>query len=232
MIAVRKSEDRGAFDFGWLDTKHTFSFGHYVDRKHMGFRTLRVINEDKVAPGQGFGRHPHADMEIISYVLQGQLAHGDSIGNARTIKPGEVQVMTAGSGVEHQEFNPSTTEQAHFLQIWLLPATRNARPSYDQKYFEPHTRADALKLIVSGDGRQGSLAINQDASLYASLLSGGKSVSHRFAPGRHGWVQVARGSVSVNGTALGPGDGAAISDETEVTLAASTDSEFLLFDLS
>ena len=232
MITVRKSEERGAFNFDWLDTKHTFSFGHYIDRKQMGFRTLRVINEDVVAPGQGFGRHPHADMEIITYVLSGELAHGDSIGNAKTIKPGEVQVMTAGSGIEHQEFNPSKTDPVHLLQIWILPKTRNAAPRYDQKYFDEASRAGALKLVVSEVGRDGSLAINQDARLYASTLKAGQSVTHRFTAGRHGWVQVAKGSVTVNDTPLATGDGAAISDVPSLLISAKQDAEILVFDLN
>ncbi len=237
MITVRKSSDRGRFDFGWLDTRHTFSFGQYHDPAHMGFRSLRVINEDYVAPGRGFDPHPHRDMEIISYVVQGALRHGDNIsspdspGHSLTLRPGEVQRITAGRGIVHSEVNPSDKEPVHLLQIWILPDRRGHTPGYDQREFPIAERTDTLRLVASPDGRAGSIPINQDADLYASVLSPGAAVSHTIRPERGAWVQVVKGDVSVNGVALGDGDGAAVEDENSLTLNSKGGAEFLLFDL-
>jgi redox-sensitive bicupin YhaK (pirin superfamily) len=232
MIEVRRSAERGHADHGWLSSRHTFSFAGYHDPRYMGFRALRVINEDRVQPGQGFGTHPHRDMEILSYVLAGALQHKDSMGNGSVIRPGEVQRMSAGTGVTHSEFNPSRSEVVHFLQVWILPEAEGLPPSYEQRQFAREERRDALRLVASRDGRDQSVTIHQDAAVYASLLSGGAEVVHRLAGERHAWVQVASGQVSVNGRALGPGDGAALSDESAVRLAAASDAEVLLFDLA
>jgi len=231
MITVRKSGDRGHFDHGWLDTRHTFSFARYRDPDHMGFRDLRVINEDVIRPGGGFGTHPHRDMEIISYVVSGALEHRDSMGNGAVLRPGEVQAMSAGRGITHSEFNPSDTEPGHFLQIWILPREKGADPVWDQKAFPADERRGRLRPVASPDGREGSLRVGQDVTVYASLLPAGASLRHDLTPGRHGWVQVVRGAVDLNGTALAVGDGAAVSDETRLALAATGDSELLVFDL-
>lgn len=232
MIQVRPSDERGRFDHGWLDTRHTFSFGDYHDPAHMGFRTLRVINEDVVAPGQGFGEHPHRDMEIITWVLSGALAHKDSLGNGESIKPGDVQRMTAGSGIEHAEFNASRTEPVHLLQIWIRPAQRGLQPGYEQKHFPLEARRGRLALLVSPDAAEGSLKIHQDARLYAGLFTPGESATLAIGEKRHAWVQVARGSITLNGVALGAGDGAAISGEPALELRATSDAEVLVFDLA
>ncbi|MBY0262676.1 MAG: pirin family protein [Phycisphaerales bacterium] len=232
MITTRPSAARGHFDHGWLDTRHTFSFGRYQDPKHMGFRSLRVINEDRVAPGQGFGEHPHADMEILSYVLSGSLAHRDSLGNTFTVTPGQVQRMSAGTGVEHSEFNPSKAEPVHFLQVWIRPDAAGAKAAYDQKEFPIHAEHNTLHLLASKSGRDGSLAINQNAGIYAGVIDAGQTVAHPLAPGRHAWVQVARGEVTLNGTPLAAGDGAAISDEPSASLVATREAEVLVFDLA
>jgi redox-sensitive bicupin YhaK (pirin superfamily) len=232
MITIRKSADRGRADHGWLDSRHTFSFADYHDPEQMGFRTLRVINEDRVEAGQGFGTHPHRDMEIISYVLEGALEHKDSMGTASVIRPGEVQRMTAGTGVLHSEYNPSRKEPVHFLQIWILPEKRNLKPGYEQKAYPDAERKDRLRLVASRDGRDGSLTIHQDAELYTTLLSRGESVSHPLKAGRHAWVQVARGAATLNGKPLATGDGAAVSGEKALELNATADAEVLLFDLA
>ncbi|MCC6660608.1 MAG: pirin family protein [Phycisphaerales bacterium] len=232
MITPRLSSQRGHFNFGWLDTYHTFSFGRYVDRNFMGFRSLRVINEDTVAPGAGFGEHPHDNMEIITYVLSGSLAHKDSTGGQEALRPGEVQRMSAGSGLTHSEFNGSKTEPVHLLQVWLLPEARDIEPSYEQRAFPPDHLRDRLGLIVSRDGAGGSLTINQDARLYASVLGAQKTVQLALAPGRHAWVQVARGKIVLNGTELAAGDGAAASNEPELRIGATTEAELLVFDLA
>ena len=232
MIQVRKSNERGHANHGWLDTHHTFSFADYHDPEHMGFRALRVINEDRVAPAQGFGRHGHRDMEILSYVLEGGLAHEDSTGGGGVIRPGEVQRMSAGTGVMHSEFNASRSEPVHFLQIWLLPERRGIAPGYEQKHFPPEQRAGQLRLIASPDAAEGSLRIHQDARVYTTLLGKGQSVTQALAPGRHAWVQVARGQVRIGDAVLSAGDGAALSDERSVTLTADEASEVLLFDLA
>jgi redox-sensitive bicupin YhaK (pirin superfamily) len=232
MITIRKSAARGHFDHGWLDTYHTFSFDQYHDPAHVHFRSLRVINEDRVAAAHGFPMHAHRDMEIITYILSGELEHRDSMGNGSVIRPGDVQRMTAGTGVRHSEFNPSRTEACHLLQIWILPNARNLTPGYEQKFFGDTDRKGKLRLIASADGRQGAVTINQDARVYASLLDGGESITHQLTEHRHAWLQVARGTVSINGENLQAGDGAAITDESEITIAAEEKSELLLFDLA
>ncbi|HEU5319545.1 MAG TPA: pirin family protein [Methylomirabilota bacterium] len=231
MIAVRKAGERGHADHGWLDTWHTFSFADYHDPRHMGFRVLRVINEDRVRPASGFPTHGHRDMEIVSYVLEGALEHRDSLGTGSVIRPGEVQRMSAGRGVRHSEYNPSPAEPVHFYQIWIEPAATGFPPSYEQKAFTDAERHGRLRLVASPDGGDGSVTIHQDARLYAALLDPGQAVAHALAPGRHAWVQVARGSVTVNGHALATSDGAALSAEPTVTLAATQPAEVLLFDL-
>lgn len=232
MIVTRKAAERGHFDHGWLDTSHTFSFAGYHDPAHMGFRTLRVINEDRVAGGRGFGAHSHRDMEIVTYVLEGALEHADSMGNRSVIVPGEVQRMSAGTGVTHSEFNPRPDEPAHFLQIWLLPDRRGRAPGYEQKAIPSLEERGALRLVASRDGRAGSVTIHQDVDLYASRLEPGEKVRHALAPGRHAWLQVVSGRVDLNGTALAAGDGAAVSRESALEIAAVEAAHFLLFDLA
>ncbi len=235
MITRRPAAERGHFDMGWLDTWHTFSFGEYRDPDHMGFRTLRVINEDRVEPGQGFGMHPHRDMEIITYLLAGELEHKDSMGNGSRIRPGEVQRMSAGTGVLHSEFNPSPAERVHLLQIWILPEQRGITPEYEQRAFPAAERRGKLRLIAAHGGQDGAVTIHQDAAVYASLLAPGAAVEHALAPGRHAWIQVARGGVELNGVALGAGDGAAVSGEDRLRIAGgpgSAESEVLVFDLA
>lgn len=232
MITLRKSEDRGHFDFGWLDTYHTFSFDRYYDPAHMLFRSLRVINEDRVAPGQGFPRHSHADMEIVTYILSGALEHRDSMGNGSVIRPGDIQRMSAGTGVSHSEYNPSETEPVHLLQIWILPRARGLNPSYEQKAFSRDERGGRFRLVASEDGREGSVTIQQDARLYATILPRGALVEHKLAESRYAWVQVARGTVKLNDVELNQGDGAAISEEAIIKLVAHDDAEVLLFDLA
>ena len=231
MIRLRKAKDRGHADHGWLDTWHTFSFADYYDPEQMGFRALRVINDDVVAPGRGFGTHPHRDMEIVTYVLEGALAHKDSMGNASTIVPGEVQRMSAGTGVLHSVFNHSKTDPVHLLQIWLLPERNGLAPSYEQTFFPDEGKRGRLRLIASADGREGSVTIHQDAALYAALLDGEERLIHPLAPGRRAYVHVARGEVTANGRALGPGDALKAVDEPAVTLERGRDAEVLLFDL-
>lgn len=234
MITTRRAEDRGHFDHGWLDTRHTFSFAGYHDAAHMGFRALRVINEDRVKPGEGFGTHGHRDMEILSFVLSGALAHRDSTGGQGVLRPGEVQRMTAGTGVTHSEFNGSPEEPVHFLQIWIRPDREGHVPSYEQKLFPEADRRGRLRLVASPGGVDGSLLVHQDARVLATVLSKGEEVRHPLAPGRHAWVQVARGELELNGTRLRAGDGAALSEEREVVLAAAGEgpAEALVFDLA
>lgn len=227
---IRKAIDRGHANHGWLDARHTFSFANYYHPDHMGYRALRVINEDRVTPGAGFPPHGHENMEIITYVLEGKLAHKDSTGGAGVVTPGMVQYMSAGSGVTHSEFNASETEPLHLYQIWLLPNVKGAEPRYEERVIGD-ARNGALKLVASPDGRDGSFAIRQDASLYASVVKEGETLGHRFGPGRYGWLQVARGGVEIGGLVMQPGDGAKISDEEEISFAALADSEILLFDL-
>ncbi len=230
-LTVRKSEDRGRANFGWLDSKHSFSFGHYHDPKHMGFGPLRVINDDRVAPGGGFPAHPHSDMEIISYVLDGALEHKDSLGTGSVIRPGDVQRISAGTGIRHSEFNASKTEPVHFLQIWIIPEKKGLAPGYEQKAFADAEKRGKLRLIGSRDGRDGSVTIHQDVDLYATLLDKGEAVDHAIAPGRGGWVQVARGSVSLNGETLDEGDGVAVTISGPLHIEGLTDAEVLVFDI-
>jgi hypothetical protein len=232
MIKVRKANERGHFDFGWLNTYHTFSFGDYFDRDNMNFRSLRVINEDFVQPGQGFGTHGHRDMEIITYILRGGLEHKDSMGNGSVIYPGEVQRMSAGTGVLHSEFNHAKDEVVHLLQIWILPERKNIEPSYEQTFFSDEEKKGKLRLIASPNGSDGSVTIHTDAKLFASLLEEGNEVIYELQTGRHAWIQVARGAVEVNGVSLNQGDGASVSDETEIKIVGKESSEILLFDLS
>jgi quercetin 2,3-dioxygenase len=232
MIQVRKSKERGHAKHGWLDSHHTFSFSDYYDPKFTGFRNLLVINEDRVNPGAGFGTHGHQDMEIISYVLEGELAHKDSLGTGSVLKYGDVQRMSAGTGVRHSEFNGSKEKLVHFLQIWITPKKEGLKPSYEEKKYSVEDKQNKLKLIVSPDGKDGSLQINQDASIYASILEEGKDVSLNLTNGRHSWVQVVRGSLELNGTVLSEGDGAAISDVQKLELKAKKPSEVLVFDLA
>ncbi len=230
-LALRKSEQRGKANFGWLDSRHSFSFGHYYDPAHMGFGPLRVINEDRIAPGGGFPTHPHSNMEILSYVLEGALEHKDNIGTGSVIRPGDVQRMSAGSGVRHSEFNASKTEPVHFLQIWVIPEKEGIEPSYEQKSFSAEEKRGRLRLIGSRDGREGSVTIHQDVDLYATVLKAGETVTHTLADGRGGWVQVARGAALLNGTALEAGDGVAVTTSGVLTLEGTDDAEVLLFDM-
>jgi redox-sensitive bicupin YhaK (pirin superfamily) len=232
MITSRPAAQRGRSEHGWLDSRHTFSFADYHDPRHMGFRALRVINEDRVEPAAGFPTHGHRDMEILTYVLDGAIQHRDSMGNGSVIHPGEVQRMSAGTGVTHSEYNPSKVEPVHFLQIWILPEREGIRPGYEQKAFGADDLKGNLRVVASRSGRDGSVTVHQDAELLATLLAPGQTVTHRLAPGRHAWVQVARGAVSIDGTSLADGDGAAVSDVRELTLRATKPSEVLVFDLA
>jgi quercetin 2,3-dioxygenase len=232
MLQLRSADQRGHFDHGWLDTYHTFSFSEYYDPAQMGFRSLRVINEDRVAPGQGFGMHGHRDMEIVTLVLAGALEHRDSLGNGEVLRPGELQHMSAGTGIRHSEFNPSPDVPVHLYQIWLLPNARNLTPSYSQKAFPDTEKHNRLRLVASPEGREGSLTIHQDANLYLANLDEGASVTHSLAPGRAAWLQVLRGEVTLNAQPLRAGDGAALTDEHALSVKASRPAEILLFDLS
>jgi quercetin 2,3-dioxygenase len=231
MITVRKSSERGAGRHGWLTSHHTFSFANYYDPRNMGFRDLRVINEDTVAPGRGFGAHQHDNMEIISIVMEGALAHRDSTGGDGVLRRGEVQRMSAGTGVVHSEFNGSDSEPVHFFQIWILPEKEGIAPGYEQKLFPEEERRGRLRLLVSPDAEDGALKIHQDARLYSAILDAGQSVEHTLAAGRGAWIQVARGSATVNGTPVAAGDGVAIEDETSLVICAEDAAEILLFDL-
>ncbi len=233
MIKIRKSTERGGGNFGWLDTKYTFSFNNYYDPRFMGFRNLRVINEDFVEANQGFGTHGHSDMEIITYVVEGALAHKDNSGGSETLRPHEVQRMTAGSGIRHSEFNPSETKKVHLLQIWILPEKNGLEPGYEQTYFAPETKQGKLKLVASRGGNDGSVRINQDVKLYSSILKDGEEIAHELAENRHAWIQIVKGTLTLNGENLSAGDGAAISDENLLKIQSLTDeTEFLLFDLN
>lgn len=233
MITIRPAQDRGTANFGWLDSRHTFSFGNYYDPNHMGFADLRVINEDKVIPGQGFGTHGHRDMEIISYVLEGALEHKDSIGTGSIIRPGDVQRMSAGTGIMHSEYNASKTEPVHFLQIWILPEHKGIVPGYEQKTFTENEKRGKFCLIGSRDGRDGSITIHQDVNLSVSALQDDETVNHALAEGRVAWLQVVRGAVNLSDRSLTAGDGAAITQESQLTLqGASNDAEVLLFDMA
>jgi len=232
MIKIRRADARGHFDFRWLNTFHTFSFGDYYDPSFMGFRSLRVINEDFVRGGRGFPTHGHRDMEIITYILSGALEHRDSMGNGSIIRPGDVQRMSAGTGVTHSEANPSREEAVHLLQIWILPAEPGLAPSYEQKAFTEDQKQGRLCLVAAADGREGSVTVHQDASVYASVLSKDAEVVHSLTPGRHAWLQVARGEVTLNGELLNQGDGAAISAEEKIAIRGRENAEVLLFDLA
>ena len=232
MIRIRRSGDRGRADHGWLDSRFTFSFADYHDPRHMGFRALRVINDDRIAPSGGFPMHPHRDMEIVTYVVEGAIAHRDSLGNGSIIRPGEVQRMTAGTGVVHSEYNPSDHETTRLLQIWILPRRNGLEPGYEQKAFPDAERRGTLRVVASPDARDGSVTIQQDAAIYASRLGAGESVRIDLARGRHAWVQVVRGDVQLGGHDLSEGDGAAVSDETALDLVGRADAEVLVFDLA
>jgi quercetin 2,3-dioxygenase len=230
-IQLRRAQERGQYDHGWLKTAHTFSFADYYDPRHMGYRVLRVINEDYVAPGRGFGMHPHHDMEIVTYVLEGELGHRDSMGNGSVIRPGDVQRMSAGTGVTHSEMNASKTQRVHLLQIWMLPDKQGYKPSYEQTAFSESERRNKLRLVASPDGRDGSVTIHQDATISASLLSPGQRVEHTLAKNRYAWIQVARGAIELDGERLSAGDGAAVRGASTLPLVGVDDSELLLFDM-
>jgi redox-sensitive bicupin YhaK (pirin superfamily) len=232
MLTIRKATERGHADHGWLDTHYTFSFSDYYDPEHMGFRALRVMNEDRVQPGQGFGMHGHRDMEIVTIVLQGALEHRDSLGNGEVLRPGEFQHMTAGTGIRHSEFNPSETEPVHLYQIWLLPERAGLTPSYEQKAFPESGRRGQWQLVASRGAEQGALKINQDARIFLGIVQPGQTLRHAIATGGHAWLQVLRGSVSVNGTDLAAGDGVAVSDEPELRVGSDAEAEVMLFDLA
>ena len=231
MIKIRKSSERGHLNFGWLDTYHTFSFGEYHDPAHHQFQALRVMNEDRVAPGQGFGTHPHRDMEIVTYVLAGALEHKDSMGNGEVLRPGEFQRMSAGTGITHSEFNPSADEPVHLYQIWLFPDRKGIEPSYEQKRFPESERHNRLQLVASRDRADGSLLIHQDARIFLSQIDAGRQIEQELTPDRHAWLQVLRGQVTVNGSALETGDGLAASEEGRLTITGRSDAEIMLFDL-
>ena len=233
MIKIRRSDERGHANYGWLDTFHTFSFNTYHDPRFMNFRSLRVINEDRVAAGQGFGTHGHADMEILTYITSGALAHKDSTGGEETLRPHEVQRMTAGTGIRHSEFNPSDTEETHLYQIWILPEKNGLEPGYEQKYFAPEEKTGKLKLVASRDARESSVKINQDVSVYSSILGKDEKLEYKLPENRHAWLQVIKGSLELNGETLQTSDGAAVSDEEVLRVKATEkESEFLLFDLA
>jgi redox-sensitive bicupin YhaK (pirin superfamily) len=232
LIQIRRAKERGYAYHGWLETFHTFSFGDYRDRAHTSFRSLRVMNEDIVAPGRGFGTHPHQDMEIVTYVLEGALEHRDSMGHGEILRPGEFQRMSAGTGITHSEFNPSDSEPVHLYQIWLFPHTKGLTPSYEQKTFPQDDRRNGLQLVASQDGQSGSLRINQDARIYLADVTADGILQHQLPDRHHGWLQVLRGSVTLNGHTLGTGDGAAVSEETSLMIQTRTDAELMLFDLA
>ena len=232
MITVRKAQDRGHAQHGWLDSWHTFSFGDYYDPKHMGFRSLRVINEDRVTAGKGFPTHSHRDMEIVTYVLDGALEHRDSMGNGSVMKSGDVQRMTAGTGVGHSEFNGSKTEPVHFLQIWVMPERRNLEPGYEQKHFEKEELKGKLRVVASRDGKDGAVVVHQDLKLLAGTFAEGEQETYALSPGRHAWLHVARGQVRVNGQDLVAGDAVEASEEAALELSGVSNCEVLLFDLA
>ncbi len=231
MIRLRPANERGHTALVWLDSRHTFSFDQYHDPRHMGFRSLRVINEDRVEPGQGFGMHPHRDMEILTWVLEGELEHRDSMGNGSVLRPGRIQRMTAGTGVRHSEFNRSESEPVHLLQIWIRPEQLGLEPGYEERAFPEEERRGRLRLLAAPDARDGAVKIHQNVELYTSRLAPGEAVTHRLRPGRHAWLQVASGSITLNGTSLAAGDGAAVSEEETLEIQAQKEAEILLFDL-
>lgn len=232
MIHIRKAEDRGPSNLGWLQSQHTFSFGHYYDPNHMGFESLRVINDDRVAPGAGFGTHPHENMEIISYVLEGALAHKDSMGNGSVIQPGDVQRLSAGTGMMHSEFNHSKEHPVHFLQIWFLPDTKDVKPSYEQKQFSPAEKRGKFRLVASKSGREGSVSLHQDVDMLAAMIDGHEKASYELTDGRSAWVHIARGHVTLNGTALKAGDGASFEEKASLTFTQGQDAEVIIFDMA
>lgn len=232
MFQIRKASERGHANHGWLETYHTFSFAGYRDPEHMGFRSLRVMNEDFVTPGKGFGTHPHENMEIVTYVLDGALEHKDSMGNGEVLHAGEFQRMSAGTGITHSEFNPSSSEPVHLYQIWLLPERKGIAPSYEQKYFADEERQNRLRLVASRNGADGSLTICQDADIYLGSLDANVSITHKIASGRHAWLQVLRGSIAVGNESLTAGDGLAVSDEKELQIDTASQAEVMVFDLS
>jgi quercetin 2,3-dioxygenase len=231
MLSIRRAHERGHANHGWLDSFHSFSFGDYYDPEHMSFRSLRVINEDRVAPGNGFGTHPHRDMEIISYVIEGAIEHRDSIGNGSVIRPGDVQRMSAGTGITHSEFNPSETEAVHFLQIWVVPEPTGLAPSYEQKAFDRLEKQGQLRLVASQDGRENSVVVHQDVNIYATILVAQASVQLDLQTDRYYWVQVVRGEIVVNGEAVSAGDAIALSQESQLSLTGQQETEVLVFDL-
>ena len=232
MLKVRHNEQRGHANHGWLDARHSFSFANYYDPAHMHFRHLRVINEDRIAPDGGFPMHSHQDMEIVTYIIEGALEHKDDMGNGEVLRPGEIQRMSAGHGITHSEFNPSSTEPAHLLQIWILTEQKGIEPGYEQLAYRQRRRPNELCLMVTRGGGEGIAHINQDMSLYSAVLESGKAIDYEIAPGRHCWLQLVRGSLDINGTAVNTGDGLAVSDERYLSIRADDDSEFLLFDLA
>lgn len=232
MITLRRANERGHANHGWLDSYHTFSFSSYRDPRHVHFRALRVMNEDFVQPGEGFGTHPHDNMEIVTYVLEGALEHKDSMGNGEVLRPGEFQRMSAGTGITHSEFNPSATEPVHLYQIWLFPEQKGIEPSYEQKRFAEEERHNQLRIVASRDAADGSLLIHQDAQIYLASLDDGKQVEHAIAPGRYAWLQVLRGGVALNGQELSTGDGAAVSEEQRLAIVGRGAAEVMLFDLA
>jgi redox-sensitive bicupin YhaK (pirin superfamily) len=232
MITVRPGPERGATRIGWLDSRHSFSFGDYQDPAHMGFRSLRVINDDRVAPAAGFGKHGHRDMEILTYVLNGSLEHQDSLGTKSIIRPNELQRMSAGTGILHSEYNPSQTDEVHFLQIWLLPQRGGLKPGYEQRAFPESERRGQLRLVAAPDGREGALTIHQDAEVFLGLLESGREVVHELRSGRHAWLQVLKGGLKLNEVALSAGDGAAVTTDTNLVLQGLSPAEVMLFDLA
>ena len=231
MLAIRKKDERGVANFGWLNSHHTFSFGEYHDQRYMGFGPLRVINEDRLAAARGFDTHGHRNMEIISYVISGEMLHEDTMGTVSTIRPGDIQLMSAGTGVRHSEYNASDEEEVHFLQIWIEPETLNLQPGYEQKAFSDAEKTNRLRLVGSGDGREGSITIHRDADLYAGILEPGVQLQHAFSSGRRGWLQLIRGEIDANGTTLSAGDGLSIQDTETLNLRGITPAEFLVFDM-
>jgi redox-sensitive bicupin YhaK (pirin superfamily) len=231
MLTIRKAQDRGYSELGWLQSWHSFSFSDYYDIRHMNFGNLRVINDDIIAGGGGFGTHPHRDMEIVTYILDGELEHRDSMGNGSIIRAGDVQRMTAGSGIQHSEFNHSASDEVRLLQIWFIPDRQGHRPGYQQKHFDNDCKQGQLRLVASRDGRNGAVSLNQDVDMYATRLDGGESIGHEIKPGRHAWLQVARGRLSVNGEAVSEGDGISVDNAQMLYFDQGSDAEMIIFDM-